>query len=539
MYRALIIDDEKPVRQVIKALGLWQEMKVDYVFEAFEGESALEIMREHEPEIVFLDMKMPNMNGVEFLKIAAREFPGSKYVIISGYEDFQYTKQAITAKVLDYLLKPVNEDELNSVLRRAVKELDREKEDKIESIRKGIEKNISIPLAKERIITMVLENEGGMELTSEQKKILGISNSSRLFGVAVLNFLNIDQVKNNTFQGDSQITFFALTNVINEMASYWCNGFSFKNSLTGNEIVLVIMPGAAGHAKLQDEIALKIREIIDKLEELFGTYCIASVGEIYGGFDNLQKSYKTALEILHNVNILHCREKVFTKWINDNNKRISIMDKKDILIYAFEGGSIEHVRSVISKYFDNIREQDFVSRDALYKTAMEFVLIIENITGQLGISDQNIHTRILGSARTVKAFASLEELETLIQNTIEQLFGSIKLNLKASEKTNLYEIRDYINKNYSNEIKLSFFSNKYYVSKEYLSKQFKAEFGYGIYEYVLKVRMEKAAEMLINSDMKILQISDDLGYKDKNYFSKAFKNYFGVYPSEYRSSKVL
>jgi two-component system response regulator YesN len=168
---------------------------------------------------------------------------------------------------------------------------------------------------------------------------------------------------------------------------------------------------------------------------------------------------------------------------------------------------------------------------------MEFILIIENITEQLGISEANIHTRILGNARTVKAFASLEELAELVINVIEQLFSCIKLNLKASEKANLYEIRDYIHKNYNEEIKLNFFSGKYYVSKEYLSKQFKAEFGYGIYEYVLKVRMKKAAEMLMNSDIKILQISDNLGYKDKNYFSKAFKNYFGVYPSEYRNKE--
>ena len=117
---------------------------------------------------------------------------------------------------------------------------------------------------------------------------------------------------------------------------------------------------------------------------------------------------------------------------------------------------------------------------------------------------------------------------------LEKMFNCIQLNLKANEKANLYEIKDYIQKNYNKEIKLSMFSNKYYLSKEYLSKRFKAEFGYGIYEYVLKVRMEKAKELLSNPNIKIQTISEHLGYSNNNYFSRAFKNYFGISPSEYR-----
>ena len=538
MYKALIIDDEKPVRQVIKALGMWQEMKVEHVFEAFEGESALEIMRQSFPEIIFVDMKMPNMNGVEFLKTAVKEFPGCKYIVISGYEDFEYTKQAINAKVLDYLLKPVNEEELNKVLRSAVDELDREKEQKIESIRKGIEKNVSIPLARERIITIVLESDGQVSLSGEEKKILGISNYCGYYGAAVFNILNLEQVCGSTFKGDKQAAFFGIINVINEEASSWSRGFSFKNGSAGNEVILVIMASGAGEEDFEQEVTEKTGRIIRKLEELFGTYCIAGIGKIVRDFDLLQKSYQTALEILHNVNILHCKEKVFTKWDSESkNKRISMMDKRDMLIYAFESGSMEYVRSIINEYFDNIRAQGYLSSEDLYKTAMEFILIIENITEQLGISEINSHDRILGNARAVKSFTHLEELGEFVFRVVEQLFGCVKLNLKASEKTNLYEIRDYIHKNFNKEIKLSFFSSQYYVSKEYLSKQFKAEFGYGIYEYVLKVRMKKAEEMITGTDVKIQQISDYLGYKDKNYFSKAFKNYFGKYPSEYRGKE--
>lgn len=538
MYKALIIDDEKPVRQVIKALGMWREMNIEYVYEAVEGESALKIMRKNNPEIVFLDMNMPNMNGVDFLKAAGKEFPGSKYIVISGYDDFKYTKQAINSKVLDYLLKPVGETELNNVLSRAVNELNEERQHKIENIRATIAQNISIPLAKERIFTLILENEDEVPLIEDTKRILDISDSYSCYGVIILNIINFDQVCSSAFKGDAYSTFFALTNVINELSSDWCSGFSFKNSKANSEIILVAMAPAEDEKEFESSISDRINKIIEKLEELFGTFCIASIGKLYSEFDLLNKSYKSAVEILNSVNILDCNDKVFTKRNTDvKSKRISLMDKEEILIYAFESGSIEYARNIINQYFDNIREQGYLSSDDLYKTAMEFILIIENIIEQLDISEARNNIRILGSARSLMSFTRLEDLKEFISEVIEKVFNYVQSNMKASEKANLYEIRDYIHKNYNKEIKLSTFSNKYYISKEYLSKQFKAEFGYGIYEYVLKVRMEKAKEMVSNTELKIQEISERLGYKDNNYFRRAFKNYFGVYPSECRNKE--
>jgi two-component system response regulator YesN len=107
MFKVLIIDDEKPVRQAITALGHWTELEIGQLYEAMEGERGLAILREYHPDIVLVDMKMPNLDGAGFLEIASHQFPRLKYIVISGYDDFEYTKRAIKAKVLDYLLKPV------------------------------------------------------------------------------------------------------------------------------------------------------------------------------------------------------------------------------------------------------------------------------------------------------------------------------------------------------------------------------------------------------------------------------------------------
>lgn len=108
MYKVLIIDDEEPLREAINILGDWKGLGVDQVLEATDGNMGLDMLREQKIDLVLVDMKMPELNGSELLQIVEKEFPELLTIVISGYNDFEYTRQAIRSKVVDYLLKPVN-----------------------------------------------------------------------------------------------------------------------------------------------------------------------------------------------------------------------------------------------------------------------------------------------------------------------------------------------------------------------------------------------------------------------------------------------
>ena len=123
MWKALIIDDEKPVRIAISKLGKWSHFQIAPPLMASNGKEALTVMREIHPDLVFVDMSMPIMDGIAFLKTASAEFPDSRFIIISGYDDFSYAQQAIRYGVMDYLLKPIVEADLNTAIQRAVESL--------------------------------------------------------------------------------------------------------------------------------------------------------------------------------------------------------------------------------------------------------------------------------------------------------------------------------------------------------------------------------------------------------------------------------
>lgn len=121
MYKALIVDDEKPARIAISKLGKWSRFQIEPPLMAANGREALTVMREVRPEIVFVDMNMPILSGPEFLRLASAEFPGTCFIVISGYDEFAYAQQALRCGALDYLLKPIEEEPLNAALLRAVR----------------------------------------------------------------------------------------------------------------------------------------------------------------------------------------------------------------------------------------------------------------------------------------------------------------------------------------------------------------------------------------------------------------------------------
>ncbi|MDO5345779.1 MAG: helix-turn-helix domain-containing protein [Lachnospiraceae bacterium] len=123
MFKALIVDDEKPARIAISKLGKWAQYRIEPPLMAANGKEALAAMREVRPEIVFVDMNMPIMSGTEFLRLASAEFPDTCFIVISGYDEFAYAQQALRCGALDYLLKPIVEEHLNSAILRAVQTL--------------------------------------------------------------------------------------------------------------------------------------------------------------------------------------------------------------------------------------------------------------------------------------------------------------------------------------------------------------------------------------------------------------------------------
>ncbi|WP_110930825.1 response regulator transcription factor [Paenibacillus bouchesdurhonensis] len=543
MYKVLIIDDEEPLREAIKILGDWEGLQVGEVLEATNGVTGLEMLKKQRPDLVMVDMKMPEMNGVEFLRVVENDYPELLTIVISGYNDFEFTRQAIHSKVVDYLLKPINRHDLNEALRKAIDILDAKRQTHSELITKNIAFNMSLPKLKEKIYLSIIGR--GFKKQSNQAflPLIGADKEDNRFGALVLKILNMQQVRDNRFNRDTELLYFAVANVINEVALDDIICFSFPNPKQDGEIIAIFtMQGGypEDHAFRADYL---IKKVGHTLSDLFGIVSAAGVGQVYDEVSRLADSYEEARSSILAIDLLKMRGvTVFGAKGNSKSPEVlSFTSRMPILRSALESGNTNHARVVFAEFTKKIKEADSFTIGEAERMLRDIIVLFNDMALDLGVPSDKLP--VSGSHSSLQAaglsgdFSTTDEYEQLLYRILEYYSEQIRQSMAVNRPFNIQDIKDYIDQHYFEDIKISMFTEKYFLSREYLMKLFKQQFGYGIHEYMQKVRMDKACVLLDDPTLKIQDISEMLGYKDKNYFSKAYRNYYGESPSEYRAKR--
>ncbi|GIP47612.1 MULTISPECIES: response regulator transcription factor [Paenibacillus] len=543
MYKVLIIDDEEPLREAIRILGNWQDLEVDEIWEATDGKAGLAMLEQHKPDIVMVDMKMPELNGVEFLQIVEQEYPELLTIVISGYNDFEFTRQAIHARVVDYLLKPVNRQDLNQALRKAVDVLQAKRQIQSESITRNIAFNMSLPKLKEKIYLSIIERSFKKQSNQAFLPLIGADHQDHRFGVLVLRIMNMEAVKDSRFNRDRELLYFAVANVINDVAVDSLQCFSFANPKQEREMIAVYTARGGYPQEIAFRAGELMRKVASTLSDLFGVLVAGGIGRYCEDVMDLAASYEEAISGIQGIDLLKLKGNAV---IGESDKptvkeTFSFSSRTPILRGALEAGNLNHAKSVMSEFVKSIRVSGFFSIGAADRILREIVVLMNDTASELRVPADKLPSS--GGDRSLQAlglrtdFATFDQFEALLLELAEYYHEQVRRSMAAGRPFSVEDIKEYIDNHYFEDIKISMFTEKYFLSREYLMKLFKQQYGCGIHEYVQKVRMDKAKELLDDSMLKIQEISEMLGYKDKNYFSKAFRNYYDLSPSEYRQQQ--
>ncbi|MED4955790.1 helix-turn-helix domain-containing protein [Paenibacillus macerans] len=543
MYKVLIIDDEEPLREAIRILGDWEGLEVDEVLEATDGKTGLAMLERHKPDLAMVDMKMPELNGVEFLKIVERDYPELLTIVISGYNDFEFTRQAIHSRVLDYLLKPINRHDLNQALRKGIDLLNAKRQLQTESITRNIAFNMSLPKLKEKIYLSIIERSFKQHSNRAFLPLIGADDPLNRFGALVLRIMNMEAVRDSRFNSDAELLYFAVANVVSDVAGGDMLCFSFANPKQEREIIAVYTAGGGYPEEVAFRAEKMMRKITGTLSELFGLQAAGGIGPSSPNIMELADSYETAVGSILAIDLLKLKG---TAVIGDKGRAAakniySFTSRMPLLRGALEAGNLHHAKSVMGDFAKKIKAADAFSIGAADRTLREIVVLLSDMALDLGVPGDALPRS--GDERALRAlglrtdFAGFDEYEEMLLRLTEYYHEQIRRSLAANRPFQVDDIKEYIDNHYFEDIKISMFTEKYFLSREYLMKLFKQQYGYGIHEYVQKVRMDKAKELLDDPSLKIQEISEMLGYKDKNYFSKAFRNYCGLSPTEYRSKE--
>jgi len=542
MINVIIIDDEEPLREAIKILGQWEELGVSHIYEANNGKAALELLAQHSIDIALIDMKMPEMNGKQLLQELERKYPRLLTIVISGYDDFEYTKQAIRSRVVDYLLKPINRQELNQSLRKAVDLMEARRKEEEESIHQNITLNMSLPKLKEKLYLSLIDRSYTSYYNEDLVKLIGVDQPNQLLAAVSIYMLNMKQLAKRRFKEDIDLLHFAVTNIVHDITSSYFQSFSFANPKRERDIITILTFEGSYREDMLYKLYHQMNKLSTTLRELFQLEVVIGIGSPVHNIQELTVSFDQAKRAVMKYDLKREYNSGAVMKSDDalegnTSEYQSVLTRLNQLKQASEAGRA--MQSFYQYLAGQLEKAEQFTLGQSEKLLEEMIIMFNDVAMEFGVASSKLPIgadeplRVLGIDGD---YSNTEQLGSILQQLVQVYKEMIDQEQQQDTSFKIQDIKKYIDQYYYEDIKVTMFAEKYYLSREYLMKLFKQQYGRGIHEYVQHVRMEKAKELLADEQLKVQEISDMLGYKDNNYFSKAFRNRFNMTPSEYRQS---
>ncbi len=535
--KVFLVEDEMVIRRGIKNSIDWE--KEGYIFcgEASDGELAYPMIIKEKPDIQITDIRMPFMDGLELCKLVKKELPNIKILILSGYDEFDYAKEAIRLGVTEYLLKPISSGKLLEALNGVSESIRREKEDK-DLVRKYMEEmRENTEHEKQKFFEQMIAGNLSMADALETGKKYEMNLSAGMYNLLLFRFtLGEENRKSGELLGEAEYAIEKLT----ERLEYV---FEFQRGVEGWAFLLM--------ADNEEQMSERVKELSKDLEEIMKNYStiayFGGIGQPVARLRELEESFREAERALA------------ARFIMELNRIISVEDIRmaqnvdtldDIEITSF--GEIEKTRTMLEKFLNNGAEDEidefvdvyinelpeenlksvlmrqYIIMDA-YIVMMSFCEKIEGIEGEMQAQSEELKN-------SMKTIQTLEEIKNYIRMLLKKIIG-VRDTISGRRYSDIIEIaKDQIRKTYmSDEISLNTIAAEVGMSPSYFSSIFSKEMGKTFVEYLTEIRMDRAKELLMCSSMKTSEIGYEVGYKDPHYFSYIFKKTQNCTPKEFRA----
>lgn len=535
--KIFLVEDEMVIRRGIKNSIDWE--KEGYIFcgEASDGELAYPMIIKEKPDILITDIRMPFMDGLELCKLVKKELPNIKILILSGYDEFDYAKEAIRLGVTEYLLKPISSGKLLEALNGVSESIRREKEDK-DLVRKYMEEmRENTEHEKQKFFEQMIAGNLSMADALETGKKYEMNLSAGMYNLLLFRFtLGEENRKSGELLGEAEYAIEKLT----ERLEYV---FEFQRGVEGWAFLLM--------ADNEEQMSERVKELSKDLEEIMKNYStiayFGGIGQPVARLRELEESFREAERALA------------ARFTMELNRIISVEDIRmaqnvdtldDIEITSF--GEIEKTRTMLEKFLNNGAEDEidefvdvyinelpeenlksvlmrqYIIMDA-YIVMMSFCEKIEGIEGEMQAQSEELKN-------SMKTSQTLEEIKNYIRMLLKKIIG-VRDTISGRRYSDIIEIaKDQIRKTYmSDEISLNTIAAEVGMSPSYFSSIFSKEMGKTFVEYLTEIRMDRAKELLMCSSMKTSEIGYEVGYKDPHYFSYIFKKTQNCTPKEFRA----
>lgn len=552
MYKLMIVEDEVLAREAIMRMIDFTATGFEVVAVCEDGLQASEAYFQLYPDLVITDICMPYVSGLQLAGQIAEAGRGTRVIIITGYDDFNYARQAIKNQVSSYILKPVTPQEFRDVLSEARQALDEQAMRSAQIRQAQSQLRRSTPLARDQILNRLVQGSVDIPAVAGELLAFGLDPARPVFGAAVVQ---IDQLETKARQlnVNSQLLQYMVLNVISELAAPLAGFLAF--SLTdGRSCVL-----AAG----QDgqDLTLQMRslgqQICSTVAQVPGVRLTLGLGQPVASLAALAESFRTAQHCLEYKILLPGQELIGPETVPQQGNRPDFSDLEDQIIRHVRLRDEDQLRERVDSLVDAYRLSYLTRADIQFEVSR----LVSRLQTMLRTGENEpvgpVASQRAGATSGQAASARPEDASGgwLVLSDLDQIEDSQYLPSLCSWLTDLGQAaiarlrsrgqsesqrltlraRQFIDLNFpDSQLSLMTVCTHLSVSLSYFSQFFKEETGQTFVEYLTAIRMEKARDLLVNSDRMLYDIAEQVGFENPAYFTVTFKKHVGIGPREYR-----
>lgn len=524
MYRLLIVEDERAIAHGIANSIPWEKWGFCIAGVCSNGEEAVEIIRQDKPDLVLSDIRMPKMDGIALMQYLNENYPEISIIILSGYNDFEYLKMSIRNNVAEYLLKPTDVDEFEIVFKKMKLRLDEE----------AARKREQDSIRRDRVMNALLKGYGYDEevMENEFEKLA----DGRL-GVVVFQPEASECQDSRSFYQQQLKIAETLNRRLEDgeehpvQARFFCN---FEEEITA---IIYVEEDFE-----EEELENYIRTLGDAVRQETGAELFAGISNLYPDYRMIPQCYEQSKCCVGQR--LYRQDKqgtFFFRQIRDTEfDYYQIAFDEEKIMYSILNCDRAALTEEIEGTFTRLRNQTVKDYDYANWLGLEILLVISRKMLKYQVRPEKIMNEHGCTYSDLSKKQTLEDKQEFLLKIFGLFMEECQIQQAGNTKTRelARKIRTIVDEEYmSNSISLEYIAEKVHKNTAYISKIFKDEFECNFSAYVTGKRLEKSRLLLENAELKIYEISQQLGWADVSNYIKVFKKKYGMSPDEYR--KIL
>lgn len=538
MYRVLLVDDEVLVREAISENIRWDDLGYELAGNCQNGKEAIEFLEKNSVDVVLTDICMPFVDGMELSEFIYKNYTNINIIIFSGYDDFEYAKKAIKYNVEEYLLKPVTASELSKVLTDLKEKMDSKKMEAEKYIRLYESYNKNKLLIQSKVLDDLIK---GSKTIEENEKALRENNiilDATGYRVAIVE---IDPDGDRKAQDEqmkqySSLMTFAVYNICDEILQHNKTGLA----CLGNDNRVFLLFKTNTPKSFEQEVKSICSELSGKILQFMKLRVTIGIGRAVNNKEDIHRSYEEAeysmkyQYLFGESSIIDMSDIIKKKEVNGDIVLEVMIDSLVLAIKINDKAGIDQILKQIEEAIKVALPDK--NRSDLY--LQQIMIALCNTLKAAEMEEYRIYSFRNQMLTDIADAKSLGKVMELLKDYSYRIGCEIEMQKNIGGKKQAMLAMDYIEKNYADpDLNLNSVCSYLSISTSRFSTIFKNITGETFMEVLIRIRMQKAKELLENTDLKNYEIAEKVGFSDPHYFSISFKKMTGKTPSEYAREK--